>query len=82
MTKQEAIEWVLGCIYHDGFIHTKRFDVANQVIKEALEKQIPKEPIIEYMPLFKAYCPTCEGRLLPAKWCAKCGQSISWGHEK
>lgn len=45
---------------------------------ECIEKQIPKKPRIEYMPLFKAYCPICGGRLLPSKWCPKCGQAILW----
>lgn len=45
---------------------------------ECIDKQIPKKPTIEYLPLFKAYCPVCEGRLLPSKWCSKCGQAILW----
>ena len=31
-------EWIIGCIKHDGFIKTDRFDKANQIILEALEK--------------------------------------------
>ena len=30
-------EWIIGCIKHDGFIKTDRFDKANQIILEALE---------------------------------------------
>lgn len=30
-------EWIIGCIEHDGFIHTHRFDKANQIILEALQ---------------------------------------------
>ena len=29
-------EWIIGCIKHDGFIHTHRFDKANQIILDAL----------------------------------------------
>ena len=29
-------DWIIGCIQHDGFIHTHRFDKANQIILEAL----------------------------------------------
>lgn len=29
-------EWIIGCIEHDGFIHTHRFDKANQIIHDAL----------------------------------------------
>jgi hypothetical protein len=32
-------EWIIGCIKHDGFIKTHRFDKANQIILDALEKQ-------------------------------------------
>ena len=27
-------EWIIGCIKHDGFIKTDRFDKANQIIGE------------------------------------------------
>lgn len=30
-------DWIIGCIEHDGFIHTHRFDKANQIILEALQ---------------------------------------------
>lgn len=29
-------DWIIGCIQHDGFIHTDRFDKANQIILDAL----------------------------------------------
>ena len=29
-------DWIIGCIEHDGFIHTDRFDKANQIIHDAL----------------------------------------------
>lgn len=32
-------EWIIGCIKHDGFIKTDRFDKANQIILDALEPQ-------------------------------------------
>lgn len=41
MNEQTVIDhdrdWIIGCIEHDGFIHTHRFDKANQIILEALE---------------------------------------------
>lgn len=30
-------DWIIGCIEHDGFIHTDRFDKANQIILDALQ---------------------------------------------
>ena len=37
-------EWIIGCIKHDGFIKTDRFDKANQIILDALQTDaIPLE---------------------------------------
>ena len=36
-------EWIIGCIKHDGFIKTDRFDKANHIILDALEKNIDAE---------------------------------------
>ena len=32
-------DWIIGCLQHDGFIHTHRFDKANQIILEALQNE-------------------------------------------
>ena len=43
MDKQTVIDhdrdWIIGCIQHDGFIHTHRFDKANQIILDALSAE-------------------------------------------
>ena len=40
MNEQHTVDhdrdWIIGCIEHDGFIHTDRFDKANQIIHDAL----------------------------------------------
>lgn len=40
MNEQHTVDhdkdWIIGCIEHDGFIHTHRFDKANQIIHDAL----------------------------------------------
>ena len=36
MSMDHDRDWIIGCIQHDGFIHTHRFDKANQIILEAL----------------------------------------------
>ena len=46
-------EWIIGCIKHDGFIKTDRFDKANQIILEALE---PSGDLISRAELRKAFC--------------------------
>ena len=43
MNEQHTVDhdrdWIIGCIQHDGFIKTDRFDKANQIILEALQNE-------------------------------------------
>lgn len=43
MNEQHTVDhdrdWIIGCIQHDGFIHTHRFDKANQIILDALSAE-------------------------------------------
>ena len=45
MNEQHTVDhdrdWIIGCIEHDGFIKTDRFDKANQIILDALQGWIP-----------------------------------------
>lgn len=43
-------DWVIGCIEHDGFIHTHRFDKANQIIHDALLAEAEWIPCSEKLP--------------------------------
>ena len=43
-------EWIIGCIEHDGFIHTDRFDKANQIIHDALSAEAEWIPVSERLP--------------------------------
>ena len=51
MTEQHIIDhdrdWIIGCIEHDGFIHTHRFDKANRIIHDALSADRPTGEWIE-----------------------------------
>ena len=47
-------DWVIGCIEHDGFIHTHRFDKANQIILDALSAGQGWIPCSERLPKEKA----------------------------
>lgn len=44
MNEQHTVDhdkdWIIGCIQHDGFIKTDRFDKANQIILEALQTEV------------------------------------------
>ena len=43
-------DWIIGCIEHDGFIHTHRFDKANQIIHDALSAEAEWIPCSERLP--------------------------------
>ena len=43
-------DWIIGCIEHDGFIHTHRFDKANQIIHDALSAGDGWIPCSERLP--------------------------------
>ena len=53
-------EWTIGCIKHDGFIKTDRFDKANQIILEALSAEQNCDNCKEY----GSYkCTKCDGEM-------------------
>lgn len=43
-------DWIIGCIEHDGFIKTDRFDKANQIIHDALSAVQGWIPVSERLP--------------------------------
>ena len=43
-------DWIIGCIEHDGFIKTDRFDKANQIILDALSAEAKWIPCSERLP--------------------------------
>ena len=52
-------DWIIGCIEHDGFIHTHRFDKANQIIHDALSAEAVKG----WIPCYERL-PSKEGRYM------------------
>ena len=48
-------DWIIGCIEHDGFIHTHRFDKANQIIHDALSAEAEWIPCSERLPKENEY---------------------------
>ena len=72
-------EWIIGCIKHDGFLHTDRFDKSNQIILDALTNRPSGEwlwrgfniecSLCGDMPTFDStedlptYCPSCGARM-------------------
>lgn len=66
----ESIDYCLAC--NNDSIPTTQEDL--RIIKEALEKQIPKKPIKE---LNETVCPNCK-TLVGSLYCRCCGQSLDW----
>ena len=54
MNEQHTVDhdrdWIIGCIKHDGFIKTDRFDKANQIILDALSAEAKWIPVSERLP--------------------------------
>ena len=55
----------------------------NKVLKEALEKQIPKKVIFQGEFKGLRYCPCCNVRLIGwgMKYCGECGQALDWSDD-
>ena len=83
-------DWIIGCIQHDGFIHTHRFDKANQIILEALHGWIPcseRMPDAEYGEGDSVLCCTETGLMYilywnGANWCVPTGEPHIWVNHK
>ncbi len=81
MTPEEAIK----CLDLISVLDAPGLKKGLEMAKEALEKQIPKKPIISeeqhirYVTTFE--CPACNGKFTGfgvAKYCYRCGQAIDW----
>lgn len=97
MTIQEIIESIDYCMECDNDrIPTTQEDL--QIIKEALERQIPEKPIVNsdichYVDYQEFSCPYCGKRIISRlggdiiagrkqQHCDDCGQAINWGYIK
>lgn len=93
MTLQEIIESINYCLECDNDrIPTTQEDL--QIIKKAIEKQIPKKPIIDnrnthYIDYKDYICPCCKKRIITKidgdfisgrkqNYCDNCGQALDW----
>ena len=85
-------EWIIGCIKHDGFIHTHRFDKANQIILEALEVGRPSGEWLPSKILNEKYvCSVCggacwyysvHGEPTKSNFCPNCGAIMKGGDDE
>lgn len=89
MTEQEVIGYV-NSVFDEYFgdrcvSNTNKFAIAQNVAIEALEKQIPKKPIIKTNLMTKhvsAHCSICDTDITfyssGENYCHNCGQAIKW----
>ena len=82
-------DWIIGCIKHDGFIKTDRFDKANQIILDALSAdavhiETYRELYEKYVELKHASANAVQGEWIEREdWngdyyydCSVCGESF------
>ncbi len=98
MTESEAIEWIKelkGSEEILEFYYAESFIKACNISIQALEKQIPKKPIMKqyFKDMEEKYlcCPTC-GEILTDRipgdnktfyfHCMNCGQKLDWSDEE
>lgn len=92
MMYEDALREVLNRVYQNTDDREMRISKdCYKLIKEALEKQIPKKPYFGEVLGYKSYlCPICRGWLLyPDErptlgdtFCSFCGQKIDWPEVK
>ena len=89
MTESEAIKELHKIRPRGGIIPQKRAEALDVAI-QALEKQIPKKPMISYDERVKenwCSCGVCAfgfgwKRTIHYKYCPECGQKLDWGNEE
>ena len=95
MTMKEAIEYIEALKNSDeilDFYYAEEFIKAFEIAIRALEKQIVKKPIINYINTSEdateieytcSVCGTNFVELTPCKeWCPYCGNKINWSDEE
>lgn len=85
MTESEAIKELHKIRPRGGIIPQKRAEALDVAI-QALEKQIPKNPIT-HSNTNRADCPCCGATVRGIKnpfgdWCSNCGQKLDWSDEE
>ena len=89
MTKQEALEIITNIVQRQNV--TKENDLALSIAQKALEKQIPKKPVLQEYDFFdvRLVCPKCKKPIVNLKnqteyklnFCHYCGQALDWSDD-
>lgn len=66
-----------------------KFKITHQQVREAIEKQTPKKPELEYIDYLDVdtkitHCPSCGNSYVDEteKYCSDCGQALDWSGEE
>lgn len=87
MTYEEALKLLNDMQFKDEYQGKDEYTDMLLACKQALDKQIPKSPILDiiYPSGIKSYkCPVCEKGCLVRtdlyypKFCSNCGQALDW----
>lgn len=82
MTPKEALSLLNDVEFADKYQGKDEYTNMLLVCKEALEKQIPKKPVIKKSiktNAFELRCPNCEVPLqADTPHCKNCGQALDW----
>lgn len=92
MTNEEALNIIEDVTWQDNGRHYGKITPAREIAISALEKQIPKKPILDT--IFPSgvkwfRCPTCNNKIVsrldgqwiagrPQKYCDDCGQALDF----
>ena len=80
MMYEDALREVLNRVYRNTDDCEMRISKdCYKLIREALEKQIPKKPI-KYKD--EIVCPSCKTLVGSSPYCRYCGQALDWGEEE
>lgn len=77
MTENEAIEWIKelkGSEEIQEFYYAESFTKACDMAIQALEKQIPKRPDVDFI----GYMVDCKDECYQDNCCSSCGQNLDW----
>ena len=92
MTPEEAIKTIQVAVAEVEWNYPMNYAIAFETAIEALEKQVPKKPIIDKANLtdFQTFhCPSCDKKIISRldgewiagrlqKYCDNCGQALDW----
>lgn len=82
MDAKEAIKYLKSMLFTADMSESTLKEIAvNKMAISALEKQVPKEPVVsnENYDEIEYLCPVCNRLVGNMNYCLSCGQRLNWG---